>query len=640
MSLAETTNPASPPYFSDLHKAAMEYAQMGMPIFICNPNSKDPATGQGFKNATLDLDTINAWFQENPRWNIATEPERSGLAVIDVEATGLEDWNWLAGEYGPPIQTFTNRTPRGGIHLFFRGSLPTTTKRLKMDVDTRGRGGYVLLPPSVVNGVAYETIGDCPPADLPEWFESLIANITAKREAREAPAGTVYDQPLDLNKARSWLALQPVPVQGQRNDATYKAACTLKDFGCSPQTILDMLLKWAPLSDDFTEEEVEGRVISAFENGQNAPGCDSLEPTEKVFGKFVANVANTTPKTSVSRIITRKGSELKPRAIEWMWQDRFPRAMLSLLAGHGGLGKTTVLLDIAARITKGERWPDGVGAAKQGSVIYFSGEDSAEHTLLPRFLASKGDPERIYFVSAVKREDGEGNRTFDLKADLLELEKTIADFGDVELVIFDPISSYFGNADTWRSNQVRAVLEPVAEMADRRRVSIIGNTHFTKAGKGSANMRILDSVAMIAVARACYVVVEDAEDENQRLFLRSKNNLGPPKDGLTFTIGTTFIDVGITASFARWGDPVSGSADAALAASEDKARPRTAIDEAKDFLREQLANGPKLVDDVYGAAGEIKIAARTLKRARAELGIISDKEHTADGKFWIKLPAN
>jgi len=94
-----------------------------------------------------------------------------------------------------------------------------------------------------------------------------------------------------------------------------------------------------------------------------------------------------------------------------MCRDRFPRAMLSLIAGHGGLGKTTVLLDMAARITRGSTWPDGDGAAKRGSVIYFSGEDSIEHTLLPRFLAAMGDPERIHFIPAVKREDGEGNPT-------------------------------------------------------------------------------------------------------------------------------------------------------------------------------------------------------------------------------------
>ena len=116
------------------------------------------------------------------------------------------------------------------------------------------------------------------------------------------------------------------------------------------------------------------------------------------------------------------------KRIEWHWRDRFPRGMCSLLAGHGDLGKSTILLDIAARTTTRARWPDDdLVAAPAGSVIYFATEDPAEQVLLPRFIAAGGDPAKIHFVSSVQCEDQKGRRTFNLQADIALLEQVLDD---------------------------------------------------------------------------------------------------------------------------------------------------------------------------------------------------------------------
>ena len=134
--------------------------------------------------------------------------------------------------------------------------------------------------------------------------------------------------------------------------------------------------------------------------------------------------------------------------------------MCSLLAGHGGLGKSTVLLDIAAaRTTTGAGWPDDdLIAAPAGSVIYFATEDPAEQVLLPRFIAAGGDPAKIHFVSSVQCEDEKGRRTFNLQADIALLEELLEGIPDARLLIFDPISAYFGKTDTYRNTEVRAAL--------------------------------------------------------------------------------------------------------------------------------------------------------------------------------------
>ena len=113
-----------------------------------------------------------------------------------------------------------------------------------------------------------------------------------------------------------------------------------------------------------------------------------------------------------------------------------------------------------------------------------------------------------------------------LQADLALLEAKIKELGDVVLVIFDPISSYFGKTDTYRNTEVRAALEPIVDMAGSHDVVVIGNTHLAKERRGSATARVLDSVAMTATVRAVYMVIEDANEPDRRSFVPSRRNWG------------------------------------------------------------------------------------------------------------------
>ena len=546
------------------------------------PDGKTPLTQHGYLDASDQPEQISKWAAKWPNANVGLVPG-GDLTILDVEAPDVPSIPEFHKQYGAIPLTFTVQTWSCGRHYYLNGRHIKPFKGFAIDVI--GRRG--MAPGSVVKGKAYEIIHDVDFADAPAW---LTPALNAKMEARRnAAPDAQQDHPAAIDRAKVFLKDRAKPTEGQRNDETFKVVCILKDWGLGKLTILELLEDYWGTHPQLDDDELGAIVDSAFKNGQNAPGCDAPRPMAEVFKDVEAP-----HETRASRLVSRRGSDLTPKQIGWMWRDRFPRAMLSLIAGHGGLGKTTVLLDMAARITRGSPWPDGDGAAKRGSVIYFSGEDSIEHTLLPRFLAAMGDPERIHFIPAVKREDGEGVRTFHLQQDLRELEKHVAAIGDVELVIFDPISSYFGNTDTWRSTNVRTVLEPVAEMADRCGVTVLGNTHFTKSGKGTANMRVLDSVAITAVVRAIYTVIEDPETKGRRLFLPSKYNLVPPRDGLDFTISSTFVGEGVTGSFVKWGSvAVTQSADEALAAAEAKERPETAVDEAKAFNIGPACGGPQ-----------------------------------------------
>jgi putative DNA primase/helicase len=207
-----------------------------------------------------------------------------------------------------------------------------------------------------------------------------------------------------------------------------------------------------------------------------------------------------------------------------------------LVAGEGGLGKSMLLAWIAAAVSRGKEWPCGEGQSRRGSVVILSAEDDAADTIVPRLMAADADRTKVHILEAVRRDDDEGNRSFNLQVDLHHLEKTIAGLGDVVLVIIDPITSYLGKVDSHKNAELRSVLEPLGKMAARQHVSVIANTHLSKAAGGSANSRVIGSVAFVNHARAAFIVTADPDDTDRRLFIPSKANLGKPRNGLAYRI--------------------------------------------------------------------------------------------------------
>src|SRR6185312_5104437 len=164
-----------------------------------------------------------------------------------------------------------------------------------------------------------------------------------------------------------------------------------------------------------------------------------------------------------------------------------------------------------------------------------SAEDDAADTIVPRLIAAGADCSKVHILEAVRKDDDDGHRSFNLQFDLPELEKTLEQLDDAVLVIIDPITSYLGRVDSHKNAELRSVLEPLGRMAAKRHV-VIANTHLSKASGGSANSRVIGSVAFVNHARAAFIVTADADDPGRRLFIPSKTNVGKPRNGLAYRI--------------------------------------------------------------------------------------------------------
>jgi putative DNA primase/helicase len=333
-------------------------------------------------------------------------------------------------------------------------------------------------------------------------------------------------------------------------------------------------------------------------------------------------------------LIARCAADVKPEPVEWLWPGRVALGKLTLIAGEAGLGKSQLSIAMAASVTTGGEWPCREGRAPQGGVVILSAEDGAGDTVVPRLMAAGADRERVHLVSAVRSEDGTGRRAFNLQADLDLLERKISEFGDVRLIIIDPISSYLGpKVDSHVNAAVRAVLEPVSEMAARLRIAIVAITHPPKGTGTTAINRFIGSIAFVATARAAFMVTCDAEDEMRRLFLPVKNNLALLGKGLAFRLEQRLVADGIVGSSVAWEtETVTVTADQALQAADDRGGSVGVGADAEEFLREAIGGGAVAVNDLKADAKEAGLSWATIRRAKDRLGVVAKREsHGRDG---------
>jgi putative DNA primase/helicase len=351
-------------------------------------------------------------------------------------------------------------------------------------------------------------------------------------------------------------------------------------------------------------------------------------------------------KTAHASLVIKRASEIEPTRISWLWPDRIAIGKQTLIAGDVGLGKSQLTAYLAAAVTKGGQWPCSEGQATPGSVVIFSAEDDAKDTIVPRLHAADADVSRVRIVEAVETDDGKGNksrRMFHLEADLAQLEAALDEIGDVRLVIIDPISAYLGKVDAHGNSDVRGVLGAVAELAARRSVAVVAVSHWNKSGTGPAVNRVTGSGAFTAAVRAAFMVAKDPDDDERRLFVPMKTNIGPPKGGLAFRLEQRLVGKGndIVAPNIVWeSERITKTADEILAATDHAGPHQSAVLEAVDWLQQLLARDAMQATLVQAEAEAAGLSWATVRRAKKVAGIETYREGgTGKAGHWFwRLP--
>jgi hypothetical protein len=314
--------------------------------------------------------------------------------------------------------------------------------------------------------------------------------------------------------------------------------------------------------------------------------------------------------------------EAKP--IRWLWQDRLPGAMLSLLIGVEGRGKTFVALDMAARITTGRFWPDAQAPEDVplvGNVVFLTSEDHLEYTVRPRLDAMGADASRVFALRGVKSE--KGSEFFDVVKHLPALEEMVKSIGNVRLIICDPLTAFLGATDQHKNGEVRTALARFSGLAERYGCAVLGISHLSKDASKAAIHRTIGSVAFSAAARAVWLVADDKDGDTRRIFCPVKCNLAPLAKSLAFRIEDGAV---------HW---EAGQFEANANDLLSDGNGESPLNEAVQFLREILADGRVLSREVQKLAKQSGISERTLNRAKKVVGVKSEREGIGVASVWF-----
>jgi hypothetical protein len=315
-----------------------------------------------------------------------------------------------------------------------------------------------------------------------------------------------------------------------------------------------------------------------------------------------------------------RGSQVKAKKLVWWEPGLVLQYAINLLAAREGKGKSTVASSWAARET-----------LNGGTVLWIGTEESREAAIVPRLIAAAADMERVIFID-VQTELGTGALMFPL--DLVRIEKVIREH-HVTMILLDPAKAvvppgFSGNDDI----AVRQYLEPIAALADRCKVTIIGLAHFGKRTGSDSGQLMLGSVAWSQVARCVLSIAEDP-DTGTRVLTNTKANYVGTDRSVEFRIVSTTVetDDGPTEiGSVEWlGDTALDARDL-LDGEAGDADERTA---AEHWLEDYLTvNGPTPSKAIKNDAIKEKFSEATLKRAKKKIGVADRSEGFPRTSTW------
>ena len=450
---------------------------------------------------------------------------------------------------------------------------------------------------------------------VPVEMIAELAGLAGKPEPIEPPAD-VWTLPVreagQSKEAYVWRAIDAecsdlaAWPEGDRNNRLNLAAFRigqLLHLGVARKDA-ERELEQAARSAGLSGIEVARTIRSGLEGGKQHPRTpEDKKERARIEAMAVVTSSDATPFVWASQIL--------PKKVEWLWPHRIPIGKMTTFAGPGGIGKTFVLCDIAARVSSGSEWPlCGGETAEPGNVLFISGEDDEDDTLVPRLIECGANLDRIAFLSPQVHDQ------FTLAA--LELLSSLIDrITDVRLVVIDPPTTYLGDVDSHKDAELRgAILGPLKRWAAKYRVAVILNTHVNKASAPNvdAAARVMGSVAWVNAVRTAHMFIRDKDDPDKVLFVPFKVNITKRRPALSYKVAETRDEL----ARIEWLGEIDTTADEALNKDVRKAGTRS----AKEVLIEMFNERREWPGDLFWKhLEENDVPNRTAKDAKSHLGV-------------------
>lgn len=217
-------------------------------------------------------------------------------------------------------------------------------------------------------------------------------------------------------------------------------------------------------------------------------------------------------------------AEIEPEEYEWLWPGRIPNRTVSLIAGEGGAGKSTLTGALATVVTTGGCWPDRLDErVDDGQVVILTAEENASTDLRPRYDRFGADVSRVHILQSIDAGEGVEDR-FSLGRDVPALRAACEQLGRVQLVMIDPVGSYLAGVDSHNDAEVQHALTPLFKFAEDCRLAVVLVAHLTKQSSSDIQSRIQGAAAFVNKSRMVWYYSADPRDPRRRLLSFIKGN--------------------------------------------------------------------------------------------------------------------
>ena len=476
-------------------QAALDYAARGWLVIPLTPNSKAPLAAlvpHGVKDATKDAAKIRDWWTRQPDANvgIACGVGDCGPYVVDVDApNGGHKHNGAASLASAGIvlpSTLTATTPNGGKHYYYGLANPPPPDRVKNcanvngleGVDVRTSGGYIVAPPSTIEGKCYAFLNWRGKRDMCEYPAALY--LKPKPEPAAPPPRPVTPPTGDLiDRARRYLAACDPAISGQggHNAILHAAHSLVVGYGLDDATALGLLLsEYNPrCAPPWAEKELRHKLDSARANPQKPVGylLDAPLPPVPSADRVQSKIGTQQPDELAARYSRRRllGDYADPPPEEQNPAALFRRGWLrrggaAFFISVSGAGKSVAVSQFCDCFAVGRPWV-GIEPIRALRIAVYQAEDDETEVAdfrnnIRRGLSAEG-------WTAAELKQAERNIVYHdvtgLAGDaFLQFVKYAQERDRADLLIFNPLQSFLGcdiNSNADLSDFLRVRLNPI-----------------------------------------------------------------------------------------------------------------------------------------------------------------------------------
>ncbi len=364
-------------------------------------------------------------------------------------------------------------------------------------IDIRGDGRYIVGAPSLINNKSYTIINNNPIAQANDEVYNFLEKIDFKTKTIKTHNNKIQ--------------------QGQRNDTLFKMACILYAKGLSINGILAALkvennTKCVP---PLSNKEVEG-ICESVKNQFEKRGQQKYDPDDELSTRLISL------------------NDIEEKELEWIIPNLIPKNQITVFAGDGGVGKTSLWSHIASKLSTGEPlFFEESTDRKPLKIIYFSSEDPSDSILKKKLVHNNAN---LSMIKTIMLDDSRLQR---VKFDSRFLKNIISD-NRPDIIIFDPLQSFLPeNTNMSARNKMREAMNNLLVFAQQYQVTFFVMSHTNKKSNVSGRERAADSADIWDIARSFLFV--GVLNDDMKYLSNEKNNYARLQKTYLFSIENDVI---------------------------------------------------------------------------------------------------